>query len=226
MEQAGKLAVTSAAKRKSAGDEAAPPVSAAAAISFLKQTRGMLSWTAKDLQTALLAKPKQAQQILGAFELQGYAKKSEENPQEWLTTLNGESVSGSKPPRFSRQSVERSLALLRERIELANQDRHAPYTVAEAVAFGDFQTSTAQAQPADVGVRLLPRTSRDDQHAPPRGAKGALEFLRRLRARDLKLNLIRYQPWMSARAHLNLLASQRAEDAVNSSKLKIRRRTR
>lgn len=221
-----KLAVVSAGKPGAGHDTAALSVSAAAALSFLKQTRGMLTWTAKDLQTSLLVTPAQAQQILGAFELQGYVKKSEEAPAEWLTTLNGEAVSGAKPPRFSRESVEKSLAALRARMAQANQDRDAPYTVAQALAFGDFQTSAAQVQPADVGIRLLPRTSREGQRASPRGAKSAAEFLRRLRARDPKLTLIRYEPWMSARAHLNLLAAQRAENTAASSKLKNGRKPR
>ena len=218
MNHVGKRAVTTANEPKSASNG----VSAAAALSFLKQTRGMLSWTPKDLQTSLLATPPEAREVLGLLELQGYVKKSHEKSEEWLTTLNGEAVSGSKPPRFSRESVEKALASLRERIEQANQGRQAPYIVAQAVAFGDFQMGAAQAQAADVGIQLVARTSQ----ASPRGAKGAAEFLRDLRAKDLKVNLVHYQPWMSARAHLNLLVSQRAEIAANLLKLKSRRKTR
>lgn len=75
--------------------------------------------------------------MIQALELQGYVKEAE-NSQEWLTTLNGEAVSGSKLPRFDREGVEKSLSSLAERIKFDNKDPRSPYKVAQAVAFGDF----------------------------------------------------------------------------------------
>ena len=76
--------------------------------------------------------------MLAALELQGYIKRSEDNPREWLTTLNGEAVSGSKPPRFASESVGKALASLGLRIKKSNKDSGSPFKVDAAVAFGDF----------------------------------------------------------------------------------------
>ena len=112
-------------------------IPAAAAISFMRETRGLVSWTVKDLQRSLLIPVPQARDVIQALELQGYVKHAE-NSQEWLTTLNGEAVSGSKLPRFDREGVGKSLSSLAERIKFVNKDPRSPYKVAQAVAFGDF----------------------------------------------------------------------------------------
>lgn len=189
-------------------------LSAAAAISFLKETRGLLTWTIKDLQKSLLIGAAQAREVVAALELQGYVKQAE-NPNEWLTTLHGEAVSGSKAPRFSREAVEKSLAALRERIKFINKDPRSPYKIAQAVAFGDFLHGSAQAQAADVGILLESRDSsaeHPDNSKLDDAVKGIREkdraaFLKHLRARDLKVSLLPYEPWMSERSHLNLLDS-------------------
>ena len=175
------------------------PLSVAATMSFLKETRGMLTWTVKNLQQSLLITAAQAHEAIAAFQIQGYIKPAEGIPNEWTTTLNGETVSGSKQPRFDRESVEASLALLKERIKSANTDTHAPYRVVRAVAFGDFLSARARVQAADVGIELAPRAS----HNQERETKS--EFVKRLRARDLKLNLLPYESWMSGRAHREML---------------------
>ena len=98
-----------------------------AVMSFLKQTRGLLTWTLSDLQKSLLITAAQAQDVLTALEFQGYIKQAEDSPQEWLTTLNGEAVSGSKPPRFARESVEKASDALRERLHWTNKDSRSTY---------------------------------------------------------------------------------------------------
>ena len=184
-------------------------------MSFLKETRGLLIWTIKDLQKSLLIGAAQAREVIAAFELQGYIKQAE-NPHEWLTTIHGETISGSKAPRFNREAVEKSLAALRERIKFINKDARSPYKIAQAVAFGDFLHGAAQAQAVDVGILLEGRDS-SAKHAGAgkrdNAEKGIREkdrgaFLKDLRARDLKVSLLPYEPWMSERSHLNLLDSR------------------
>jgi hypothetical protein len=175
-------------------------LSAAATLSFLKETRGLLTWTPKDLQKSLLISAAQAAEAITALEFQGYIKRSGENPKEWITTLNGETVSGSKPPRFDRTKVEDALAALKKRIASANADTSESYRVVRAVAFGDFLSASSQdrsrVQAVDVAIELAPRKK-------PSASKS--EFLRKLRARDIKLNLIPYEPWMSARSHKEIV---------------------
>jgi hypothetical protein len=156
-------------------------------MSFLKETRGMLTWTIKDIQQSLLITATQAREAITALQLQGYIKPAEGRPNVWTTTIAGETVSGSKLPRFDRQGVEASLASLKERIEFLNADTHSPYRVVRAVGFGDFLSARARVQAADVGIELAPH----GKHGQERETKK--EFVKRLRARDVKLNLVPYE---------------------------------
>jgi hypothetical protein len=171
---------------------------------FLKETRGMLVWSVKDLQKSLLMAASQAREVTAALELQVYIKRSDENAREWVTTLNGETVSGSKAPRFARESVEQALASLGDRIRESNKDSGSPFKVDTAVAFGDFLLGQAQAQAADAGIQLVARESKGGERESASSAKRKRDFLRRLRAKNLKLNLVPYEAWMSGRSHRNL----------------------
>jgi hypothetical protein len=174
-------------------------IPAAAAISFMRETRGLVSWTVKNLQKSLLIPVAQARDVIQALELQGYVKQVE-NSQEWLTTLNGEAVSGSKLPRFDRQGVEKTLSSLAERIKFVNKDPRSPYKVAQAVAFGDFLSNRFLAQAADVEIQLVARDAASESDT----RKSKREFLKKVRARDLKVNLMIYEPWMSQWSHRDL----------------------
>ena len=50
-------------------------------------------------------------------------------------------MSGAKPPRFTRESVEQAVESLRERIGQVNKDQRATFRITDAVAFGDFLLS-------------------------------------------------------------------------------------
>ena len=115
----------------------------------------MTSWTAHDLARALKISPAAAKQALAILEMQGYVKPT--GSKEWTTTPAGEIVSGSKFPRCSRETVERSLESFADHLKRVNEDTSAEYKIAEAVAFGDFLSGRARVQAADVGIRLEPR---------------------------------------------------------------------
>jgi hypothetical protein len=102
-----------------------------------------------------------------------------------------------------------------------------PYRIAEAVAFGDFLRGAPQAQAADVGVLLASRDApagHSDTRKVAKVEKGIRQsrqtFLKDLRARDLKISLVPYQPWMSQRSHINLLADSTAKPKPRPSRLK------
>jgi hypothetical protein len=183
-----------------------PSLLAAAVLSFLKETRGILRWTIKDLQKSLLITSAEARQVTAVLELQGYIKRAG-GPDDWLTTIHGETVSGSKAPRFNRERVEQALSSLQERIKLVNKDLSSPYMVTTAVAFGDFLAGRAQAQAADVGIQLTRRSSqpRDAESAEDKMSKRA--FLKKFRAKNVNLHLVFYEAWMSERSHRALLSS-------------------
>jgi predicted ArsR family transcriptional regulator len=177
-------------------------IPAAALLSFLKETRGITSWTARDLAKSLKISPAAAKQALAILEMQGYVKPS--GSAEWITTPTGEIVSGSKLPRYSREAVERSLESFADHLRRVNEDASAEYKIADAVAFGDFLSGRVRVQAADVGIRLEPRNpeAHDLKSATEQNRQEA--FLKQLRGRTPLVNLHPFTPWMSSRSHRNL----------------------
>jgi hypothetical protein len=80
----------------------------AAFFSFLKDTRGVTVWTLHDFAETLGLASSAAVRALAVLEMQGYVHHTRHD--EWITTPEGETISGSKFPRFSRAFVEQSLA--------------------------------------------------------------------------------------------------------------------
>jgi hypothetical protein len=178
-----------------------PSVSTSAVFSFLKDTRGALTWTMRDFQDCLNIGAKDAKQILAILQMQGYVQQKDDT-EEYLTTASGEAVSGSKLPRMKRESVEEALSTITERIEAINRDPRAKFNIRKAVAFGDFLSKRPQVQGADVGVMWTRRT-------PVSGDQDNDEeeqiFLKQLQAKNRFVHIQRYQPWMSDRTHRKLL---------------------
>jgi DNA-binding transcriptional MocR family regulator len=189
-----------------------PAIPAEAALSFLKDTKGALNWTTRDLADALKVGRGEAGQALALLQAQGYVQPARGAKDQWITTPAGETVSGAKTPRFSRESVEKALTELKNRVQENNKNRQASFRVTDAVAFGDFLLpERARVQSADVGIRLAPRgepTRRDNSATPPHSATEAQaerKFLRELRAKSAHLNLRPYADWMRSRTHRDLL---------------------
>ncbi len=101
----------------------------------------------------------------------------------WITTLDGEAVSGSKIPRFTPERMTAALAALEERIKGNNRDRNATFRVVNAVAFGDFLSERSRVQAADVGIRLVTRENGTGGKTSP----SEREYLKQLRG-ELPLN--------------------------------------
>jgi hypothetical protein len=173
-----------------------PNIPVAAVFSFLKDKRGALSWTLHDLAQTLNISEPDAHRVLTILKLQGYVSETSDN--ELLTTASGEIVSGSKPPRFTRECVDRAVAELLERIAANNSDRNADFKISRAVAFGDFLSGRANCQAADVGIELAPRE-------PAGGRDQENYFLKQLRGKSQFLNIKPIEPWMSKRSHRRLL---------------------
>jgi len=184
---------------------AIPAVPADAALSFLKDTKGAVSWNPGDMAAVLKIPRKDTARVLALLEAQGYIAPAAKN--EWMTTAAGESVSGAKMPRFSRESVEEALKSLKARIADLNKDNNSAYRIAEAAAFGDFLLQDrAKVQAADVGMRLLPR-GQASQLRSASDAKAEAKFLKTLRGKMQMLNIRPYADWMSQRSHIRLLQS-------------------
>jgi len=176
-----------------------PNIPLDAILSFLKDTRGAVNWSATALKDCLQVTSKQAQQILAILEMQGYVARE---GNDWLTTAAGENISKSKMPQFSRESVHNALDTLNERIDAVNRDKRSDFKVTGAVAFGDFLSGRAQVQAAQVGVQLM---RRDPAGNPDDGDKKRLAFLNALRRKSRLFSLEAYRPWMERRSHRRLL---------------------
>jgi hypothetical protein len=178
-----------------------PAVSIAVALSFLKETKGALTWTAQEFARGVGITVAEAGPALAVLQMQGYVKPGT-GKNEWMTSVDGAVVSGAAAPRFSVEAVQKALENLRGRITAGNKDAKAEFRVSRAIAFGDFMTDRAQVQAADVGIELARR-----------GARAALRiskvderaFLKTLRAGKQMIRLIPFEPWMRERAHRRLL---------------------
>ena len=188
-----------------------PAIPAEAALSFLKDTKGALTWNVRDLADTLKIDRREAEQALAFLQAQGYVQPRGAKGQ-WMTTPAGEIVSGAKPPRFTPESVQHALTALKDRIRGNNKNRQAPFRIIDAVAFGDFLLpDRARVQSADVGIRLARREDSQRKNistVEPRSAsdaKAERNFLRELRAKSTHLTLRPHADWMRRRSHVELL---------------------
>lgn len=198
--KAKKLVAVAASKQE--GGLQLPNVPLDAILSFLKDTRGVVSWKAGDLRACLKLDGKGTEPILQILEMQGYVHR-EEKGDEWLTTGAGESVAHSKEPKLSLQKVKEALADLKERIAETNRDKRSEFRVVRATAFGDFLSGRAKVQAADVGVEIELRGSAHDDDSSADHKKQ--EIMNALRGKSRFLSLQPYREWMSRRSHRDLL---------------------
>lgn len=181
-----------------------PSVPAAAVMSFLKDTRGSLTWTTRDLGETLGIANADAAKVLTIMEMQGYVKPTQSG-KDWLTTSAGETISGSKLPHFTRERIEAALSALKQRIAVARKDFKSPFKISAAVAFGDFLSDRPRVQAPDVGIDFARRKPDESARGSATESKERLAFLKQLRGKNTPLNLKPYQNWMSKRSHLKLL---------------------
>jgi len=183
-----------------------PSVPAAAVMSFLKDTRGLLTWATRDLAETLGIPASEAAKVITIMEMQGYVKGAQ-GAREWFTTPAGQTVSGSKLPHYTPERVAAALAALKERIAAARKDFKSPFKISAAVAFGDFLNGRPRVQAPDVGIELVKRKSDAGAKTSATEARARLAFLKQLRDKNTPLNVQLYQEWMSKRSHQNLLRS-------------------
>lgn len=179
-----------------------PDLAAAAALNFLKETKGALTWTTQDFARGVGINAGVAGAALAVLQMQGYVKPGERKD-EWMTTVDGDAVSGGASPRFSAETVKLALDDLLVRLKAVNKDTKAEFKITSAVAFGDFLADEPRAQAADVGLELVSRNTSKERKAKPKARERA--FLKALRGGKQTLRLARFEPWMRERAHLRLI---------------------
>ena len=187
--------------RKSSVAKGMPPVSIATALSFLKETKGALTWTTQEFARGVGIKVAEAGPALTLLQMQGYIKPAE-GKNEWMTSVDGDAVSGAASPRFSVKTVKQALEDLRGRIAAVNKDVKSEIRVGRAVAFGDFLADRPQVQAADVGIELVRRNARGAKRISKADERG---FLKTLRAGKQMIRLLRFEAWMLDRAHQRIL---------------------
>jgi hypothetical protein len=179
-----------------------PDVAATAALSFLKETKGALTWTTQEFAHGVGITVPQATLALAVLQMQGYIKQGA-SKNEWMTSVDGDAVSGATSPRFSVETVQQALSDLRTRIKAVNRDAKSEFKIASAVAFGDFLSERARVQAADVGVELVKRNISKARKAKPKAQERA--FLKTLRSGKQMIRLVAFEPWMRERVHQRLL---------------------
>jgi hypothetical protein len=182
-----------------------PSIPAEAALSFLKDTKGTVTWSVRDLAGTLKVSRGDAEQVIALLVAQGYVQRGSATD-NWMTTPAGESVSGAKPPRFTRESAEQAVESLKERIKQVNKDSKATFKITDAVAFGDFLLrDRPRVQAVDVGIGLTPRSAAANEPRSAPAAKAERQFFRQLRGRTALLHIRTHADWMRKRSHLSLL---------------------
>lgn len=179
-------------------------------MSFLRDTKGTLSWSLRDLSHTLNISHEEAERVVALLQMQGYVQADSQKAAEWITTSSGEAVSGAKTPRFNRETVEAALTSLKQRIQDTNQDRAAKFQITRAVAFGDFLAKDrTRVQSVEVGIDLARKGEErnSEEIAALHSAAEAREeqlFLRQMRGRSALINLKPYSEWMGSRTHQKL----------------------
>jgi hypothetical protein len=166
-----------------------PPLHRAEVLSFLQETQGKGKLECRGLGEVPQRKRRRGK--AGDLQAQGYIEASEDG--EWLTTVSGDTVSGSRPPRFTPESVEAALSTLAERIKATNQDANARFRITRAVAFGDFLAGGARVQAPDVGVQLSPREPAREHAGSAVEKMAEREFLRQLKGKSSVLGIRPYE---------------------------------
>jgi hypothetical protein len=187
-----------------------PAIPAESALSFLRDTKGLLSWSLRYLSQTLSISRQEAERVVALLQIQGYVQADARKAGEWVTTPSGETVAGAKSPRFDRETVEAAITSLKGRIEDVNNDRAAKFKITRAVAYGDFLAKDrTRVQAADVGIQLA-RRDREQTSEEIAALHSAVEgreeqhFLRQLRGRSALINLKNYSEWMGTRTHQKL----------------------
>ena len=119
-----------------------PRLALAAVMSFLKETKGLLTWTTMDLANTLNITKVEANSVLAILRLQDYVRPTRVEG-EWITSPAGESVAGATSPRFRLASVNSALTKLSGRIRTFNRDS-AGFRIKRAVAFLSGQVKSGQ----------------------------------------------------------------------------------
>jgi hypothetical protein len=201
---AKKLSIQRPTTRNEINAATQPSISADAALSFLKDTKGAVTWSVSDLAATLKISRTDAERVVALLAAQGYVQPAHQG--EWMTTPAGESVSGAKLPRFSQESVEQAVKSLKERINRANRDSKITFRITDAVVFGDFLLKDrTRVQAADVGIGLVQRGEASGDPRSAFSAKAERQFLKQLRGRAALLHIRPYANWMRKRSHLDLL---------------------
>jgi len=169
---------------------------------FSKERRGAQTWTEKDLAKALKISLAEAKQAVLVLQLQRYIEPAGETG-KWRISEAGDVVSGAKPPRFTRASVEKALNKVRERLQVVNADTNSEYKITSAVAFGDFLADAARVQAAEVGIQLTTRNSKESP-ASAKVYKTELAFLKQLRGKSTFLHIVPFEGWMRSRSSVAL----------------------
>ncbi len=168
--------------------------SAPAVTSFLKEFSAAPPWTVKDMARTVNFPEAEAKSAVAMLQAAGYINAASGG--RWVTTEQADVVSGAKPPRFTRSSVEKAISALLDRVRAWNAAHRSGINVARVIVFGDYLSDRDRLQAAEIGVEFA--------HGGEPGAEEhetEQQAIKELKARSAMLNLRVLEAWMLGRVH-------------------------
>lgn len=182
-------------------------VSAAAVRDFLRQAAQLPEWDAKFIRAVLGIDAGKVSEVLQWMQVLGHIELISSRKSTWRNTEAGNALAHVKPVKpLKRETIEKALNELPERIRLVNTSPQHAYAVAQAALFGPYYTTDADVGSADVAVKLIPKRApnKGKDALPVNGAEAQNSrraILRLLKGRGRGLTLFESESWMLKQPH-------------------------
>ena len=176
---------------------------AAAVRDFLRQTAQLPEWDVKFSRAVLGLDAKKIAEVLQWMQLLGHIEPVSSKKATWRNTQEGNALARAKPGKpLKRETIEKALNELPERIRTVNTSPQHAYAVAQATLFGPYYTTGADVKSADVAIKLIPKRSKTGLPVNSVEAqKARLVILRLLKGKGRGLAVFEAEDWMLKQPH-------------------------
>ena len=164
--------------------------SAAAVLSFLKQSALEPTWSISYFARALGVDAQTAKRTAAELAAVGYIEPIPGKADNWRNTEAGDTVAGAKEPRLTRATADKAVADFLDRVNHVNADGSSPLRVAKAIAVGGYTTEHQHIQDVEVAVALEPKRRSEVTRGQER------EMLRFLKGRSRALEVVQLTGWI------------------------------
>jgi hypothetical protein len=141
---------------------------------FLKQAALEREWSPRNIISALAIDASSAKQVAAELTLMGYAEPVPRKRDTWRNTEVGNTVSGARPPRLTREKAEELLTDIGDRAAEINLKDEFPVRIVRIGAFGGIMTKHDRIQDIDLIVQLERKPNKEVTEADRRTALKSL----------------------------------------------------